>query len=136
MRAYRPPTPDEPHAILKVRRTYEQTAGADLSEELTLDGYPAFSTTVGAGAAATARSDAILVHPAPVDLGFRASFSHQESRQTVDDGTCKQTLRFSPKQGSSYLVQYTYQEPNVCALSCFEQKPSVDGSLAQTPCAP
>jgi hypothetical protein len=182
--AYKPPTAQEPHAILKLRRTYETTAGAQLSETLTLGDERAFSNVTGAGTAATAHSDAILVHPIPVDLTFLASFSHQTTRQvqefyqerepyqatesyncgtgtsyrscnrsvtryrsnqktrwvtkteTVNDGTCKQAFKFAPRQGSTYLLQYTYQDRDLCALSCFEQNAGGDGTITQTPCSP
>jgi hypothetical protein len=184
VRAYKPPAPNEPHAILKLRRTYEQTAGAQLSETLTLGEDLAFSSSGGAGVAATPRSDAILIHPVLANMTFRSGFSHQEGRQvqeyqleqvpynttetyncgtgtsyrtcsrsvtrnrterkphwvtkteTVDDGSCTQTLMLTPRQGSTYLLQYTYQQRDICALSCFEQKAGPDGAITQAPCLP
>ncbi len=182
VRQYQPPKPNEPHAILKLRRTYEKTAGAELSESALVGEFQAFSNYSASEMAATPRSDAILVHPVPAELTVSSRFLHREVRRvmehyheqvpyqasenydcgtakshrtctrfvrrhrsesktrwvnktiTVDDGSCEGKLRLAPKQGATYLLQYTYQDRSLCALSCFEQKPGPDGTMNQTPC--
>lgn len=181
---YKPPTANEPHAILKLRRTYEKNAGTQLSEVVMIGDSAAYRSVTDSRTAATPRNDAILVHPVPADLAFQTQFSHQYTHMvqeqyneqvpyqttemyncgtpphyqscsrsvtqyrseaktrwvnrtdTVVDGRCDVTLRLNPKQGSSYLMQYTYQDNRLCSLSCFEQTTLTDGSLQQNPCAP
>jgi hypothetical protein len=53
---------------------------------------------------------------------------------TVIDGECESTVNLNPKQGSTYLLQFTYQDNKVCSPSCFEQLPAADGTLNQVPC--
>lgn len=49
----------------------------------------------------------------------------------VSDGRCSAQVSHEAKDGGVYLLQYTYQAPNVCRLSCFEQHGS-----ANTACTP
>lgn len=180
---YKPPTANEPHAILKLRRTYEKTPGAQLTEVVSIGEDVAFRATSDARTAATSRVDAILVHPTPVAIVFTTQFSHQYTHSVMEqyteqvphqttetyncgtppryqmctrpvtqyrseqktrwvnrtdtliDGGCESTLRLDPKQGSSYLLQLTYQDNKICSLSCFEQLPTADGTVNQSPCA-
>ena len=182
--AYQPPSAGEPHAILKMRRTYEKSAGTQLSEVVKVGDDVGYEAASDATMASTPKMDAILVHPVPTELAFHAQFSHpythlvlehyteQEPYQAMEsyscgygssarfctrsttkyrsvsktrwvnrtdivvDGACRQDAALSPKQGSSYLLQYTYQDNGICSLSCFEQVPAQDGSINQKPCAP
>ena len=74
---YKPPTANEPHAILKLRRTYEKSAGTQLSEVVMIGDSAAYRSVTDSRTAATPKNDAILVHPVPVDLAFQTQFSHQ-----------------------------------------------------------
>jgi hypothetical protein len=80
MREYRPPTLTEPHALLKLRRTYDNIAGAQLRELLLVDGHRAFAADVPAALASTPRIDSSLVHPTPATFAMTGSFYHREMR--------------------------------------------------------
>jgi len=78
---YKPPTADQPHAVLKLRRSYEEIAGAALSESVNIDDHYALRETVASRLASTPRTDAMLAHPAPQTFEVRSEFFHTESRQ-------------------------------------------------------
>ncbi len=77
---YGPPTPDQPHALVKLRRSYQSTAGVYLRERMSLDEHPAYSALENRTAALAPRTDVVLVHPVPVAVRVRAGFSHVETR--------------------------------------------------------
>jgi hypothetical protein len=78
--AYQPPTLAEPHAVVKLRRTYDTIAGTRLRESLLIDDHPAHAAEVPSGLASTPRIDSSLVHPTPATFGMASSFYHQEMR--------------------------------------------------------
>lgn len=78
--AYRPPRADQPHAVLKVRRVYEEHPGTNFREDVLLDGRRAFASGGRSIQAGAPRIDALLVHPEPVELAVEASFFHLELR--------------------------------------------------------
>jgi len=80
IREYQPPTLAEPHAVIKIRRTYDTIAGARLREMLVVDDHRAFAADVPAALASAPRIDSSLVHPAPATFGMASSFYHQEMR--------------------------------------------------------
>jgi len=77
---YTPPAESEPHAIVKLRRTYETHPGTSLTESVNIDDERALSESVPSRVAGTTRTDALLVRPTPATLGFEGTFSHQEMR--------------------------------------------------------
>lgn len=77
---YRPPSANEPHAIVKFRRSYERVAGASLREAIDVDEHRAYADTSPSGAASAPRIDAVLVHPVPATTRVAAEFFHVESR--------------------------------------------------------
>jgi hypothetical protein len=87
---YRPPRADQPHALIKLRRTYETRAGVSLSEALDVDEHAALRDRAPSPVAATPRTDAILAHPVPSTFEVSSNFSHTEAR----------------------LVHESYQEPH------------------------
>jgi hypothetical protein len=175
---YKPPRADQPHAVLKLRRSYEKVAGVSLAEVVDIDEHSALRDVVPSAIAESPRTGAILVHPVPGDFVVRSNFFHLETHlvtesyqeptttystesyscgsntcsrtvshttyQTrwrtvnktveVSDGGCARGMRFGPQDGHVYLLQYTYQAPAVCALSCFEQVRSQDGSFRNDNC--
>lgn len=181
-RQYKPPREDQPHAIVKLRRTYEQTAGLQLHEKVFVDEFEALSMTDHARVAAAARTDALLVHPTPATIQLRTAFFHVEQRREmetyfesesytamesyncgtgasyqsctrsvtrtrsvprqrmvtrnveVSDGSCTRAIRIAPEAGRVYVIQYTYQEDQACALSCFEQHQAGEGEFEQKRC--
>jgi hypothetical protein len=78
--AYHPPTLSEPHALLKVRRTYDTLAGTHLRESLLVDGHDALQANVAASLASAPRIDSTLVHPTPATFAMTGSFFHSEYR--------------------------------------------------------
>lgn len=184
--SYEPPHADQPHALLKLRRTYEVVAGTGLSEQVKVDEHGALQTSTRASVARVARMDSILVHPLPATFSVGNNFFHPETRfvqesyqepqttyvqesyscssgfgttmtyttcyrtvpqttyqtkyrtvwRTVDvsDGYCSTNLRFAPKDGHIYLLQYTYHHDSVCDLSCFEQVQGENGGFKNLKC--
>lgn len=179
---YEPPRVDEPHAVVKLRRTYDQVAGASLQEGVDIEEHAALRQRAIAGVAAAPRTDALLVHPLPSTFEVWSNFYHVEQRLVtesysvpqyhyhtesyscgsgqfprtctrsvtrtsydtryrtvlrsveVSDGHCTRALRFAPKDGRAYLLQYTYRAPGVCSLSCFEQIPRAGGEFENRLC--
>jgi len=179
---YRPPTLAEPHAIVKLRRSYDTSGGSSLNEQLLVDEHYAYRSGVPSQLAATPRIDSILVYPTPATFEMSNRFFHVEMRQEyesytvqtpytstesyscgsgtsyqtctrtvtnyhsetryrwvtrpveVSDGACNSELRFVPSANRVYLLQYNYQEPNVCSLACFEQVPAAEGTFQNQPC--
>lgn len=185
---YKPPTAAQPHALLKLRRSYDTTAGTVIQESVQIDQHSALARTDASVIARAPRTDAILVHPLPSTFVFNSGFFHTESRMVhesyqepyttydfesydcssgfgsnksyrtcsrtvphtryntryryvhrqvqVSDGQCASALRFSPRDGHVYLLQYTYHAQSVCSLSCFEQVEQQPGSFQNLACPP
>lgn len=77
---YHPPTLAEPHATLKIRRTYDTQAGSTLRELLLVDGHSVLHADVPASLASAPRIDVSLVHPTPATFAMSSRFFHQELR--------------------------------------------------------
>jgi hypothetical protein len=104
VRQYEPPRPDQPHAIVKVRRTYDRPSGPLLREVINIGEYRAFERSgVPLEAPGT---DAILVHPGPASWTFAASFFHNESRMVsetyYEQQPYTETESYSCGTGTSY----------------------------------
>jgi len=103
---YMPPTMNQPHAILKLRRTYQTSGGTHMREGLTIEEHPAFAAAAERDAAGAPRTDAILVHPTPAEVRVAAAFFHTEIR-TVQESYSVQvpytsTESYSCGSGTSY----------------------------------
>jgi hypothetical protein len=194
-RPYRPPTAEQPHAVVKLRRSYDAVAGVGLVEYADVVGHDeattgrAFAGRVEASLGSTPRTDAVLLYPEqPLELAIGSGFFHMESRQVqesytvqtpytsmesydcsfgyggtanyrtcqrqvtayrtetryrtvtkaveVGDGECKSAVRFRPRAGRVYLIDYTYRAPGSCNITCVEQEilPG-EGSFHAVPCA-
>ncbi len=197
MRPYQAPTAEQPHALVKLRRSYDTVAGTGLAEYADVAGMTdddarsgrAYAGRVEASLGTTPRTDAVLVHPEqPLELAIGSGFFHMETRQVqepytvqvpytsmesydcsfgygatasyrtcqrqttayrsetryrtvtkaveVGDGECKSAVRFRPRAGRVYLVDYTYRAPGSCNITCVEQEilPG-DGNFRALPCA-
>jgi hypothetical protein len=77
--AYRPPTASEPHAVVKLRRSYEQHAGTELDERIQINGFELLRNTRPSGVH-SALIDAVLAHPGATTWRFQSTFYHQETR--------------------------------------------------------
>jgi len=82
--AYHPPTLAEPHAVVKVRRTYDTSAGTTLHELLLVDDHAALQTAVPIGLAREARIDSSLVYPTPATFLMSSAFTHSEMRMVSE----------------------------------------------------
>jgi hypothetical protein len=88
--AYHPPTLAEPHATLKVRRTYDTLAGTHLRESLMVDEHVALRTNVASSEATAPRIDPILLHPTPATFVMSGSFFHMEMRTVQESYTVQE----------------------------------------------
>lgn len=84
---YRPPSADEPHAVLKIRRSYSESAGALLRESATVDERSVLVQEVDSQLAAASRTDALLVHPGPATVKLSSAFGSYSSRQVEETYT-------------------------------------------------
>jgi hypothetical protein len=75
---YEPPAADQPHAIVKVRRSYETTAGTSLREGVTVDEHAALRASVASRIGGAPRTDAFLAHPVPGTFAVSSGFFHTE----------------------------------------------------------
>jgi hypothetical protein len=87
---YEPPTASEPHAILKLRRVYETTAGTRLGETCDVNGTRALAEGAASALAKAPRVSAILVHPIPAKLHLINGFSHTELRTVTEAYTVQE----------------------------------------------
>lgn len=78
--AYKPPTQDEPHALLKMRRTYDTFGGTHLRELLLVDGHRVLALEDAAALASTPRTDPSMIHPLPATFEMHSLFFHHELR--------------------------------------------------------
>lgn len=81
---YHRPTSADPHATIKLRRTYDSQAGVSLHEALLVDEHVAFQAEVPAGLSREPRIDVSLVHPVPATFAVSSSFYHRELRQVEE----------------------------------------------------
>ncbi|HTM45415.1 MAG TPA: hypothetical protein VL137_10695 [Polyangiaceae bacterium] len=79
MPSYRPPTANEPHAVIKLRRVYEHPAGTSLEEAVVLNETRALAKSSSALVSAP-RTDAILVRPEPARWEVSNTFFHYENQ--------------------------------------------------------
>ena len=77
---YEPPTVNQPHAVIKVRRTYETTAGVQLRESADIDENVALRRSNRASVAKAPLTDSFLAHPIPATYRVENMFFHQELR--------------------------------------------------------
>lgn len=175
---YQPPTADQPHATLKVRRVYESRAGTTVDEHSLVNGHMALAQVSPMEQVDAPRTDAFLVHPGAITLAIGARFFHSEMQwvnenyteqksytdteyypcghstcsrlvtryrteyktrrvmQPVDvtDSTCGRAVDFTPVVGHVYLISFTYQANDVCAVTCLEQTAVPDGTFTSQQC--
>lgn len=158
MAPYQPPTAAEPHAIVKVRRSYALPLGATLTERVIIDDTLAFRLIRMAGLAREPRTDGLLVHPRISKVRVEATFSHQEMRMvpqtfscgsyqsprtcsrmmsqtvTVIDSHCRQEMGVRLEQGRTYLFELGSLDPNQCVLRCYLQNPGEGGTFRNERC--
>ncbi len=104
---YKPPTRDQPHAVLKLRRTYQTSGGTHMREGLSIDGHEAFGAQDARTAAGAVRSDAILVHPTTAEMRVAAGFFHTEMRTVQESYTVQ--IPYSTYESYSCGTGRSYQ---------------------------
>ena len=82
---YEAPTPSQPHATIKIRRTFETSAGTQLRETALVSGHSAENTSVAVAEATGPRASAILVHPRPASFAIGGGFSHWETQMVTEN---------------------------------------------------
>ena len=114
---FRPPRGDQPHAVVKLRRTYVTGGGSNLHENasiLTDDETTSgrvFGSTVDSSLAGAPRVDGVLVWPMPLQLTLDSDFFHYEQRQVQE--TYQVQVPYSATEtydcSSGYGATRTYQ---------------------------
>jgi hypothetical protein len=111
---YRPPRSDEPHAILKVRRSYEKQAGTNLRELVGVNEHRAYSSETHSTAAVAPRTDAILIHPEPAHTEVGSTYYHTEQRTVLEHYTEYETEYYNESYDCStgYGTSRSYRTCN------------------------
>lgn len=111
VRPYKPPTASQPHAIVKLRRSYDTTAGVTLREYVQIDENPLLQRSAAAAVASAPRADATLVHPVPGTFLFNSEFFHTESRMVRESYQAPRTVyeQESYDCSSGYGTKKTYR---------------------------
>lgn len=79
VKRYEFPGPDQPHALVKIRRVYHMVSGTTLDEVVTVNGYQVTQRQV-ASALASPAHQVQRVHPEPGQWQVAAAFHHSEMR--------------------------------------------------------
>jgi hypothetical protein len=157
---YREPSPNEPHALVKIRVQHHLQLGPRLETFVHLD-----EETLQH---ADADTFAVRVRPKISRFDFGSTFFHTTSqlrtRQVserypcgssykgstqyctryrtetytetvrVVDGACGASLQMLPLVGTTYLLQYDFYDRSQCSVKCFVQSPREDGEFDLTRC--
>ena len=85
IKRYAPPSAEQPHAVLKLRRTYASLSGTYLREQFIIQQeYNLFTNTTAARAAENALIDGVLIHPEPTEIQATSHFFHHEQRMVQE----------------------------------------------------
>ena len=102
---YRPPSAAEPHATIKVRRSYETRAGVTLREVSRVNGRTSEELESDVQLLLGPRASGFLVHP-PASVSVAASFFHVEQRLVRESYTEQESYMdsesYSCGSGTSY----------------------------------
>lgn len=115
--AYRPPSVDDPHAVVKLRRTYDAVAGTGLTEHADVDTKDedtsgrVFHQSADAAMGVTPRIDGVLVHPRPLRLDVASGFFHVEQKQVQETYTVQVPYQTTESYdcSSGYGTSRTYR---------------------------
>jgi hypothetical protein len=108
---YRPPTASEPHALVKVRRSYESVKGMQLREVVDVAEHRALAQGTETALLTGARIDSLLVHPVRARLRIASAFFHTEVRR-VHESYYDRTSHLETEHydcGSGYGIHKTYR---------------------------
>lgn len=81
---YRPPTANEPHAVVKFRRVYQESPGTSLNELLMIGEESLFRQGLSSSRASAPLNDAVLIHPRGAVFAASSAFSHTELRRVQE----------------------------------------------------
>jgi len=154
---YEQPNVNEPHAVVKVRLSYHDHPGIQLTERIRLNDYdivmPPDETL-----RATPVAQAVRIRPEPAAWNISSNFYHTYTTttlqttsykcgsttctrsspvtmtHTVSDGSCQQSLTFVPMTGAIYLLQYDFLGADQCSLLCLRQLPAGGDQFITEPC--
>lgn len=115
--AYRPPAEGEPHAVVKVRRVYDEQPGEAAREVVLVDGHRALGEEAPAAQMAAPHNDAIRVHPRPTTLRVTSGFFHHQLQQVRES-----YLDRVPYQKMETYDCGTFQSPRTCTRSVTDYK--------------
>jgi hypothetical protein len=105
---YRPPAANEPHAVVKFRRVYQESAGTSLDELLMIGEESLFRQSSASSRAAAPLTDAVLVHPLQAVFAAHSSFSHTEVKRVQETYYEQQSYQasesYSCGTGSSFRM--------------------------------
>jgi hypothetical protein len=145
---YHPPRANEPHALVKIRRVYEQHTGASLEESVNVGEDSALTLTVGTSSSFAPRIDAIFVRPEPTIMTVSTGFYHTEIRtetetyqelvpgsktESYDCGTfdapntCTRTVDDSHYETRTRTVDRQYSVDDGSCQAALSFQPAVDG---------
>jgi hypothetical protein len=67
---------------------------------------------------------------------YRSETKYRTVTKPVDvvDGECAHSFHIAPAVGHVYLVDFTYQDKQVCTATCIEQIAAADGTFQTQPC--
>ena len=77
---YQQPSMEDPHAVIKYRRVYEQTDSEFLNERMLINGKKALSLTNVTKTATISYSNSVLAHPGTNEVVVHSEFLHSELR--------------------------------------------------------
>jgi hypothetical protein len=97
---------EQPHAIVKFRRSYAHSAGVSLAEQLTVDDHQAYARTSPAGSANAPQTDAVLVHPQVARLVATSTFFHMETRMVQESYTVQVPYSTMESYSCGYGTSY------------------------------
>jgi hypothetical protein len=81
---YRPPTANEPHAVVKFRRVYQESPGTSLDEVLMIGEESLFRQGLSSSRASAPLNDALLIHPRDATFAAQSWFSHSDLRRVQE----------------------------------------------------
>lgn len=112
------PKPNEPHAIVKIRRTYHQTRGEELREVALIDHHIALRREVYSRQASVPVTDAIRVHPRAAEWQWSGTFFHVEIRRVEERYTA---IESCTKRENRLQPDGTYRFETVIT-TCYVEK--------------
>jgi hypothetical protein len=114
---YTPPTLDEPHAIVKLRRVYNDRPGPHLREVVQINGEHAALEHITEPDAAP-NTEVVLVRPGATSWLFTSTFFHYESRSVQESYTV-----YEHRTSMQSYSCGSYGAPRTCTRSVSQSHP-------------